>query len=321
MSNIRNSNLLYRPAISVWTARRLDRTQTEQVNENAGAVAGAARVNKQLLPECAELEAIQKFASGFRNWVYANTLPWDDGGARIGGVLRHMDFMSEVGDKMREFDALVDTFIDNYETAKANARFTLNTMFSDDEYPGVSELRGKFRISIDVMPLPDAEDLRCIDGITTEEADKLASVAAANVEARLKAGMDEAYERLFNVVAKMAVTLTQFGNREVKKFNDTLVGNIADIVAVMPALNIMGDPKLTALTTEAKLLLDYDLKDLRKDDLTRAAAIKDAQALVAKFDAIMGRGTTVPAGQVAAMPDVPAAATGMADLFADMMGE
>lgn len=322
MSKVRNSNLLYRPSVSVWTARKLDKGQTEKVNEEAGAVVGAARVNKQLLPECAELEAIQKFAANFRNWVYAHTLPWDDGGARIGQVSRHLDFTQEVGDKMREFDVLVDAFLAKYEDEREQARFKLNDMFNNADYPGVEEVRGKFHIAMDVMPLPDAEDFRIIDGLTPEEAEKLAQDAAGAIERRVKLAMDEAYERLFKVVSKLGATLAQYGNKEIRKFNDTLMGNIGDLVGIMPALNITGDPRLAVLTAETKQLLDYDLKDLRKDDAVRQAAIADAEALVAKFDQIMGR-APAEIGQVAAVPEVPAApklAINAAELFADILG-
>jgi hypothetical protein len=39
----------------------------------------------------------------------------------------------------------------------------------------------------------------------------------------------------------MANTLEQYGNKTVKKFNDSLVDNIAKIVSVMPALNLTND--------------------------------------------------------------------------------
>lgn len=321
MSKVRNSNLLYRPSVSVWTARKLDKFQTEKVNEEAGAVVGAARVNKQLLPECAEIIAVHKFGANFRNWVYARTLPWDDGGARIGQVSRHLDFMQEVGDKMREFDVLVEGFLAKYEEEREQARFKLNNMFNTADYPGVEEVRGKFRIAMDVMPLPDVEDFRIIDGLTPEEAEKLAHDAASAVEERIKLAMDEAYERLFKVVSKLGATLAQYGNKEIKKFNDTLMSNIEDLVGIMPALNITGDPRLSALTSDAKQLLDYDLKDLRKDGAVRAAAVADAEALVAKFNQVMGR-ASAEVGQMAAVPDVPSAsklAPNAAELFADIL--
>src|SRR5258708_1134989 len=109
--SIRNANLLYRPSISLWEARKKDKAKSIEVNEGAGAVVGAANVNKQLLPDSKELLAIQKWRNGFRQYIYDNTATWLDDGWRIAGVARHMDFMSEVGDRIRTGEALVDEFM------------------------------------------------------------------------------------------------------------------------------------------------------------------------------------------------------------------
>lgn len=317
MSQYHNSNLLYRPSVSMWTARKKDKDESKKVNSDAGAVEGAANVYKQLLPDSPELDAIQKFQSAFRGYVYSNTLPWDDSGWRIGRVVRHMDFMSDVGDRMREFEGLVDTFVDSYEKAIEESKFTLNAMFNPADYPGANEVRSKFAISVDVMTLPNSEDFRVVDGVPQEEVDKLCDIARNSVEAKIAAGMQEAYKRLFRVVSTMATTLTQYGGKEIKKFNDTLVGNIRDLVGLMPALNLTDDPVLSALTDEAKTLVDYDLADLRKDDRTRKAAIADAQALAAKFAQLLGGET-----EGTPLPVVPASkAASPASLFADMLSE
>lgn len=319
MSAYHNSNLLYRPSVSVWTARKKDKAESKKVNSDAGAVEGAANVHKQLLPDSPELEAIQKFQSAFRTYVYDNTLPWDDSGWRIGRVVRHMEFMQEVGDKMREFDVLVDEFVDSYAQSIEAAKFTLNALFDPADYPGTNEVRSKFAISVDVMTLPNSEDFRVVDGVPQDEVDKLCDIARNSVEAKIAAGMQEAYKRLFSVVSKMATTLTQYGGKEIKKFNDTLVNNISDLVDIMPALNLTDDPVLAALTSEAKNLVDYDLGDLRKDDRTRKAAIEDAQALAAKFAQLLGGGT-----EGTPLPGVPKTAAGSAtpaSLFADMLND
>lgn len=315
MSQYHNSNLLYRPSVSVWTARKKDKAESAKVNSNAGAIEGAANVHKQLLPDSKELEDVQKYATTFRTWIYANTLPWGDNGERIGRAERHLEFMIEVGDRQREFNALVDTFLDAYAQAYENAKFTLNAMFNPADYPGQNEVRSKFSISLDVSTLPNSEDFRVVDGIPQEEVDKLCEVARSSTEARIQAGMTEAYTRLFDVVSKMATTLAQYGDKQIKKFNDTLVHNIGDLIGIMPALNITGDPKLAALTTECRVLLDYDLTDLRKNDVTRRAAIKDARALVAKFATIMGKDQTVVSDAVGGVHS-PAHT-----LFADMMDQ
>lgn len=300
MLQYRNSNLLYRPSVSIWTARKNDKDESVKVNKGAGAVDGVANVTKQLLPGCVELEAVKTCASAFREWVRSRTLEWDTGW-RIGQVAKHMDFMAEAGDQMREFDTLVEAFVDAYALAYSNAQFTLAGMFKAADYPGIAEVRGKFRISLDVMPMPNTDDFRVVDGVPLEEVARLCAVTEEAVNTRVKNAMTEAYDRLFAVVSKLGATLTRFGNKEVNRFNDTLLGNIAELVDAMPALNITGDPRLDALAADARLLLSYDIADLRKDEGTRRAAIKEADALARKFIAGNAKTTVTHATSVAAL--------------------
>lgn len=313
MSRFHNSNLLYRPSLSIWTARKKDKSESSEVVERNGAKAGAANVYKALLPENPKLEAIRKWGDSFRDFVYTNTLPWNDSGERIGRADRHMDFMAKAGDKIREGEQLVEEFMADYRVAIENARFTLANLFDPNDYPGESEVRSKFRFTIDVSTLPNAEDFRIVDGVPQAEVDKLVGVAKDSVEKRIQAAMDTAYERLFTVVSKMATTLEQFGNGEVKRFNDTLVGNIAELVEAMPALNVTGDPKLDSLASKARELANYAAADLRKDPEVRKAAITEAKLLAQEFQP---QATTVSPAPAAAAPDA-----GLQAVFGDMLCE
>lgn len=295
MGKFHNSNMLYRPSLSIWQARKKDKSESTKVTESAGAKAGAANVNKALLPDNPKLEAIRKWGDQFRDFVYTNTLPWDDGGWRVGQVQRHMEFMMKTGDMMREGDRLVDEFIDSYQASVEEARFTLNDLFDQSDYPGVEELRTKFRFTLDVQTIPNVEDFRVIEGVPQDEVDRLVETAKASADARIKEAMDLAFDRLFKVVQKFADTLDQYGGGTVKKFNDTLVGNIAELVDAMPALNITSDPRLDALTAKARELCQYSAMDLRKMPAVRDAAISEAQQLVKMFSGQEVVATTSPA--------------------------
>jgi hypothetical protein len=332
MSSIRNSNLLYRPSLSIWTARKLDKAESVKVNKENGAVAGAANVHKQLLPDSSELLSVQKWANSFRTFIYTSTLPWDDSGWRIGRVARHMEFMAEIGDRIVEGNLLVDAFVWAYNIEVGKAKTTLGHMFSYDDYPGEQEVRSKFRFAVDVMPMPSAEDFRVVDGVEKAEVDRLVKIATASTEARIQEAMKEAYQRLYTVVAKMANTLEQYGAGTVKKFNDSLVENIAEIVGVMPALNLTGDPKLTALADEAKQLAQYSLVDLRKNDTVRDAAILDARKLASRFRGLVDASINTPVSTPVHTPAAPrpvetpakvvvpiASAPSKRALFADML--
>jgi hypothetical protein len=283
MSKFHNSNLLYRPSLSIWTARKKDKGESAKVTQDNGAQTGAANVYKALLPENPKLEAVRKWGDGFRDFIYTNSLPWDDSGWRIGRADRHMEFMAQAGDKIREGEALVEEFMAEYRVAIENAKFTLANLFDPSDYPGEQEVRAKFRFTLDVTTLPNAEDFRIVDGVPQDEVDKLVGIAKNSVETRVQKAMDVAYEKLYEVVAKMASTLEQYGGGQIKKFNDTLVGNIAELVDAMPALNITGDPKLASLASKARELSMYAAADLRKDENVRKAAIIEAKALAKEF--------------------------------------
>lgn len=330
---LRNSSLLYRPSLSIWQARKKDKAASSEVTENAGAKAGAANVNKALLPDNPKLEAIVKWGNQFRDFIYTNTLPWDDGGWRIGHASKHMEFMMKTGDMRREGERLVEEFMADYAAAIEQARFTLNDLFDPADYPGEDEVRAKFRFTLDVQTLASADDFRLIDGVPQDEVDLLVATATANAESRVKEAMETAFGRLFDVVQKFSYTLEQYGSGGIKKFNDTLVGNITELVEAMPALNIIGDPKLNALTDKARELAAYAAMDLRKKPEVRDAAIKEAQELVKLFapaDDAPVTGQVVEPTKSPRKPPAPPLArttvtspepvkTSVRDIFADML--
>jgi hypothetical protein len=66
---------------SQWTARKLDKSTTDEVlkGKQAGDK-GAALLNKNLLAGRKELEVINQIVGEARTYVYDRTLPWSDSG-------------------------------------------------------------------------------------------------------------------------------------------------------------------------------------------------------------------------------------------------
>ena len=312
--SIRNSTLLYRPSLSIWTARKLDKNESQRVAQTNGAVDGAANVHKALLPNCPELQAIQKWAGGFRDFVYTRTLPWDDGGWRVGKALAHLQFMSDLSDRITCGRALCEDFYAVYDKRVAEARFELSHLFNPSDYPTLAQVKARFNFQIEVMPLPNTDDFRVVDGLPQEEANVLVGKATSAVEQRIDAAMQDAYARLHLVVSKMANTLGAYDRNEIKKFNDTLVTNISEVVELMPSLNLTNDPKLADLTDRArKLTAIYNCADLRKFPDDRQQAIGDALSLAHMIAGV----ASAPSREAA--QDRLAAMTDARALFADML--
>lgn len=283
MSSLRNNTILYTLSIGVWTARKLDKVATKEVSDAHATSAKAGRYNKHLLPEAAELEAIQAFAGETRNWFYARTLPWGDNGYRIGRADAHMEFLQEVGERQRQFATLVQAFVDAYPALRESARFELNTLFNDDEYPPPGAVAGKFRFDVGYDVVPAKDDFRILDGVPQEEVDRLVETAGTRAETQFAEALKDAYRRLYEATKRIAEKLAVPPGEAGSVFRDSMMENLRELLDLLPALNITGDAGLAQLADDAEALLQTDLKTLRKDALPRAEAARKAAEIVARF--------------------------------------
>ena len=110
--NIDTCAMLVEFNASVWTARKLDKTTTNEVvaSKNAGAK-DAARVNKHLLAGRNELDIIQQAVGRARQFVYDNTAPWSDSGLRLLPTINFMKFTERMNDFEEEMETLVKAFV------------------------------------------------------------------------------------------------------------------------------------------------------------------------------------------------------------------
>lgn len=270
--NIDSCALLVEFNASQWTARKLDKSTTEEVVRGKGAGdKGAARVNKNLLAGRKELEVINQHVGAVRTYMYDNTLPWSDSGIRLLPSINFMQF----NDKMQEYETifnnLVDEFIDVYPTLITAQAMALGDMFKRDEFPSPHELKHKFNFRLNFMPVPSAGDFRVDVGNDAQKElqDKLSKLADERVEhamrdvkTRLKEHLDRMSDRLsVDVVGQEVVT---------RKFHDSLLETAHDLCEMVKVLNVVNDQSLeSARRSLASLINGVDVKDLRKDMAAR----------------------------------------------------
>jgi len=69
-------------------------------------------------------------------------------------------------------------------------------------------------------------------------------------------------------------------------FRDSLVGNVKDFVDILPALNLTGDPELSAAVLEVKeKLVCYSPDTLRDQETERARAAATADEIARRMAA------------------------------------
>jgi hypothetical protein len=280
--SIINNAMVLNLQIGIWQGYRLDKEASQKVTSDAGADNDAARVNKHLVPKEA-LKPVQTAATTVRLHFYTHTLPWKDNGDRLLTRLMFTDFIEEHERLVGQFRDAVDTFLSEaYPSARDQAEFRMGELFKAEDYPSADSLRHRFYVNMDIDPVTAANDFR-----VEMEQDQLDSVRKGMEQAmqeRIGRAMADVWERVLEVVEKFAdKTRTKDA-----VFRDSLVGNIEQLVDMLPGLNVLNDPDLDAIGKEVKArLLGYDLKDLRKKPAVRSAAAREAQEIMDKMAGFM----------------------------------
>ena len=268
--------------ISIWTAIKHDRKVSREVAEQHGAYAGAGRYNKQLLREAERLESLRALSGQIRQYFYKITLPWSDEGYRL--LPAHFYF--ELTTKMREFELAfvqqVEEFLAVYPSYIEQVRPELNGLFREEDYPSTEKLRNKFGVKLEVLPIPSGNDFRVT--LSEEEQARVAREIDENVRQSLQKGTEDLWTRLKGVVAHMVERL----NEPESRFHASLVTNICELVELLPRLNVNQDEELNRFAGEIRdRLCGFTARDLKKNEILRAATANDAAEILTKMDAVL----------------------------------
>ncbi|MCO5730103.1 hypothetical protein [Rhizobium sp. SSA_523] len=282
-STLSTRAMLVSLSISQWSGRRLDREITDEVNQQHNAAADAGRYNKLLLPKEA-LAEIVSVVSETRADFLKRTLPWMDNGSRIMAADAYMAHMAWVRSQSSKFDRAVADFISKYPGYVNDARIRLNGMFKHEDYPDVDALRGKFALEVKVLPVPSSSDFR------VDMSEAQAALIRADIEEQVSkattAAVKDVYTRVADVTGRMVERLNAYkpavkkGEKAEGVFRDSLVGNVRDLIQILPALNITGDPVLTAMAEKLAPLAEHDASVLRDDPAIRKDVAAEAQAIL-----------------------------------------
>lgn len=284
--NIDTCAMLVEFNASVWTARKLDKSTTEEVVSNKNAAAkDAARVNKHLLAGRSELDVVQQLVNRVRTFVYDNTLPWSDSGLRLLPTANFMKFTEKMNDFETEFEATVNAFVAIYPTLITAQAMALGQMFKRDDYPTANEIMTKFSFRVNYMPVPTAGDFRVDVGNAAQQElrEKLERVA----QERIDAAMADVRARLGDHLKRMSDRLTTDevgGEAKARRFHGSLVDGALELCDLIKSLNVVGDATLEAARSELEMaLVGVTADELRKNEAVREDTKKAVDSILDRF--------------------------------------
>jgi len=270
--------------LSLWRAGVTDKEVTEETNNRYKASKAAGSYRKRLMSE--QLKPVRSAFGEVNKFHKENTAPWNANNGQNEGILlvdHYQKYRDGIEEKRRLAMDKVDEFVLLYPNHLSQARRDLGEMFKSDEYPAPTEIRKFFEIDSEVYPVPDPSDWRV--SLSSEEVERLKARFEARMEASLQASMASVWQRLYEPVKKMAETLSEAD----KGFHKTLVTNIVDVIQVLPALNITGDPQLEQMRKEIeRKLCRVKAPELKNDPGLRVETAEAAKEIMDKLAVFAG---------------------------------
>lgn len=171
--------------------------------------------------------------------------------------------------------------ITDYPALVKSAPKRMGQWHSESDFPSLKECLDRFVCDVTIVPLAAAEQVQRI-AILSPDIAKTIEEGASKAYAK---GKEEALVKLWSDIMdpiQHAVTTLE---KDGAKIFDTLVGNIIDIVDLIPAYNgVFNDPHLNNLAAQAKAAFgEIKPDDLRASNEAKAKMLESAKSIVNSF--------------------------------------
>lgn len=295
--SIRGRAVLVYLSVSAWSARKLDRKVTDEVNEDHGASKNAGRYNKHLFADEAPSHAkAVSAAKAVRTILYQHTLQWTDDGWRLLPLKNFEAATAAIRAARTEFETAKEAFGREYGELVVAAQEKLGDMWNPDDYPSREEVLAKFDVTLKKQPLPDSDfrldlpddEVRRIEAEVEERIRQATDVALHDAWARLQTSVKRIHDRLTD--SKVDGVDGVLEGRARASIRDSLIDSARETVDILGRLNVTDDPDLEAMRLRvSEELTHFDSAELRDDATARQETARRAAAILATMSEVYGQ--------------------------------
>lgn len=280
--SIRDKAILVALRTSLYVNAAEDEKAVDSLIKKFGAEANVHKYKKVLLPPHA-LAGVRGVRTAARKYWFDNTLPWANEGVRLLPASRYQSFVEKMRAFKTEYEHEVERFLNDYPKLKSDARKRLASLFDEHDFPTSDRMRRKFRMQLDVTPIPSGEDFRV--SLSESERKEIEREVEARVKETAKASMQALVGKLQEQVQHLSERLKEKDAIVTKRS----IENIVESVRESDEFNVVEDKQVTALHTAAAKLVDgVSLDTLKADEKARKQFTDKADALLARMAAYTG---------------------------------
>jgi hypothetical protein len=268
--------------------RKLDRGVTSEVQTSHDAGRSSGRYNKELYTRTNRM-SVEKPMNELRGFILEISHQWIERGHVIIPITLY-DQSKEILAKLIENVREADTFAgNNFSNWKRDAELDLGTMWRDGDYPSADAFSNAFRIHFEITSVPirvpsnilynlieedkaaDREDIRKM--IEAEEAKNLLCVT----ESCAKRVFDATQHIIDGINHKQ--TLSKPGAKRGNNYRDSLIGNVWNLVQLLPDLNLANSSAIDDLhkALKANILAKLDVENITIVDKKKRMKVEVAR--------------------------------------------
>jgi hypothetical protein len=285
--SIASSAMTVELSMSIWTARKKDHKASDDVASMNSADKGVANVTKNLLGNCDELIALQKFAGNLRNLHYSMTMPWSDNGQRLVTTMQYFKYNEVMTEMIDEGWRMVDNFLNVYDWKVMDAQAKLGAMFNRDEYPTRDAIRDKFAFRLSYEQLPDGGntgDWRL--DLPHEAMQTLRTNYTDTFNLKIKGAMDDVWTRLHTNLTRLVRQLDVDEEGKGNRLYDTVFDQALSLTEMLGTCNVTGDTQMEAMKRQLEQALHQaDGAPLTVDKIKKSPTLREDTR--AKLDAAL----------------------------------
>lgn len=249
----------------------LTREAAEKHEADKESVSGIVRKLK-----ASDRAKITKAINEARALFYTYTLPWSNNAFRLIPLTKYVHLKSELQRLENDFMDAVEELLTNYDDLREDYHRRVRDLAQEVPFPTKTELRNSFRFSMEEMPIANSNDIR-LRHINQQEVEELKQRVQQQISERLIEAEREIIQRLTSMVTRVK---EQTASKD-KRIFQSLIDNIDEAMAVLPALNIDNNPEITRLIERVnRELASVDVKAVRTDEKFRKQVHKQSSDLL-----------------------------------------
>lgn len=285
INDLSDRAMLVRLSLHMPGFQRQNKKVAKEVADKYGADETMGKFVESLIAKEA-MARLNQIESGLRANYYELTLPWDDNGTRICSAAGYMHLVALVRAGQSQWEPAVDAFVADWEAHVGEAKRKRNGLFDPSQYPTKEQVRHRFEFIWRVSPLPKTEDFRV--GLSSDEQRVIREQYEDTLKQTLNESMADVWNRLKTVVTQMRDRLKDLQEGESKTVRDSVVTNITELLGVVPALNLTGNPDVTRFCADIQReLTTVEPETLREDPKVREDVIARADEILGKMAAYL----------------------------------